>query len=393
MKKRHIVITAVITFYITLFVCFMLATKFITGGYGLNGSLITKLMRIDNLLEHSFIFDYDKKAAEQNALEGYLAACNDVYTEYISENEFVEYKRSSEGKYKGIGVVVSISGEDVTIISVNPESPASKAKMQPGDIIKKVNGVAVSSESYNEMLSIIRGTDKRGKDDKLSIEISRNNQQIVLDVVREEVESITVSSQLIDGDIGYIRISSFEGSTSEQFNKAVENFTQKNVKGFIFDVRNNPGGTLGSVLDVTDRVLKDGIILTIRSKSGKDEIFRAEDDDSIDIPVCVIANKSSASAAEVFTAALKENNVATFVGETTFGKGIVQSVYPLGDDTAVKLTTAKYYTPNGTCIHEIGVAPDYDVKLDEKYADLTISELGFDKDLQLKKAVEVIRNK
>ena len=251
MKKRHIVITAVITFYITLFVCFMLATKFITGGYGLNGSLITKLMRIDNLLEHSFIFDYDKKAAEQNALEGYLAACNDVYTEYISENEFVEYKRSSEGKYKGIGVVVSISGEDVTIISVNPESPASKAKMQPGDIIKKVNGVAVSSESYNEMLSIIRGTDKRGKDDKLSIEISRNNQQIVLDVVREEVESITVSSQLIDGDIGYIRISSFEGSTSEQFNKAVENFTQKNVKGFIFDVRNNPGGTLGSVLDVT----------------------------------------------------------------------------------------------------------------------------------------------
>lgn len=393
MKKRHIVITAVVTFYVTALLFLMIGVRFFWGDFIKGDSLNAKLDKIQYLLKSRYIFDYDSSKLEEGALEGYLSACGDVYTEYISKAEYPTYKASSEGKYKGIGVVVSLDGDDVKVVSVNPESPASKAGILPDDILKDVNGVSVNAESYEEAVSIIRGNDERGKDDNLSIVVSRAGQEIPLLIKREEVESITVAAKTLDGNIGYIRISSFEGTTGEQFDKSIDNLIKSDVKGIIFDIRNNPGGTLESVLDVTDRVLKEGVILTIRDKAGNENVFKAEDDESIDLPVCVIANSNSASAAEVFCAALKENGIASVVGETTFGKGIVQSIFELDDESAVKLTTAEYYTPDGTCIHKIGIKPDFEVKLNDKYKKQSITDIPVYDDLQLKKAVEVINLK
>ena len=391
MKKRHIVITAVVTFYVTALFFILIGARLYFGGFLSNNSLNTKLNKIEALVENSFIFDYTKDELEESALEGYLKACDDVYTEYISKSEYISYRQTQDGKYKGIGVVVSLYDRDVTVITVNPETPASKAGIKSGDIIKKVNGVDVNAESYNDAIAIIRGSDKRGEDDNLSVVISREGKELTFNIKREEVETITVSEKLLDGNIGYIRISSFEGTTGEQFEKSVDNLLNKNVKGFIFDVRNNPGGTLEAVLQVTDRVLDEGIILTIRDKSGDEAVYKAEDKNNIKLPVYILANENSASAAEVFCAALKENGVAKIVGVTTFGKGIVQSIYDLGDETAVKLTTAKYYTPNNTCIHEIGVSPDYEVKLSEKYDGVSISDIPYYADTQLQKAIEIIK--
>ncbi len=393
MKKRHIVITAVVTFYVTALLFLIIGARLLWGGVLFGDSFSSKIEKIDYLLENKYIFDYDDQKLKESALESYLKACGDVYTEYISKAEFSSYKASSEGKYKGIGVVVSLNGDDVTIVTVNPLTPAEKAGIQPGDIIRKVNGVEVNAESYNDAISIIRGSDARGKDDNLSLVVSRSGEEISLNIIREEVESITVEKKILNGNIGYIKISSFEGTTGEQFDKAVEELQKSNIKGMIFDVRNNPGGTLESVLSVTNRVLKDGVILTIKDKSGHEEVFKADGDESIMLPVCVIANANSASAAEVFSAALKENGVASLVGETTFGKGIVQSIFELDDETAVKLTTAKYYTPDGTCIHDMGIKPDYEVKLHDKYKNKSISDVPFAHDLQLKKAIEVIIEK
>jgi len=393
MKKRHIVITAVVTFYVTALLFLIVGVRLYMGGVFLGNDFQSKLQKIDFMLKSKYIFDYDQAKLEEGALEGYLKACGDVYTEYISKAEYPTYKASSTGKYKGIGVVVSLDGDFVKVISVNPESPASKAGIIPDDIIKEVNGVTVNAESYNDAISIIRGEDDRGKDDKLSIIVMRYGEDISLDITREEVESITVEEKLLDGNIGYIRISSFEGMTAEQLEKALDNLNINTLTGLIFDMRNNPGGTLESVLKVSDRVLSEGIILTIKDKAGNEEVFKAEDDKSINLPICVLANSNSASAAEVFSAALKENGVATLVGETTFGKGIVQSIYELGDETAVKLTTAEYYTPNGTSIHKVGIKPDFEVKLDETHQNVLISDIPYNEDLQLKKAVEVLNQK
>lgn len=393
MKKRHIVITAVVTFYVTALLFLIVGVRIYTGGFFSGSDLGKKLRKIEMLLESNYIFNYDEEKLEEAALEGYLKACGDVYTEYISKAEYPTYKASSEGKYKGIGVVVSLDGDLVKVISVTPEGPASKAGIISGDILKEVNGVAVKAESYEEAISIIRGEDERGEDDKLSITILRQGRDISLDIVREEVETITVEKKLLDGNIGYIRISSFEGTTPEQFEKALENLNVNNLKGLIFDMRNNPGGTLESVLMVTDRVLNEGIILTIKDKAGNEDVFEAEDDKCIELPICVLTNSNTASAAEVFSAALKENGAATLVGETTFGKGIVQSIFDLGEQTAVKLTTAEYYTPKGVSIHKIGIKPDFEVKLDESYRNKLITDIPYSDDLQLHKAMEIINQK
>ncbi len=391
MKKRHIIITAVATFYLTTLLCTVIGLRFILPGYnGLDGDFVSKFHKVAQLTEENFIFEYDAEKSEEAALEGYLMALNDPYSEYISKSEFAMYANMKEGEYKGIGVTVRLVENQVLIESVNEGSPAQKAGICTGDILKSVNGLEVNAVTYNDALDIIRGTDERGKDDNLSFVILRGDSEIAMQIVREIITEVKVTSKVIDS-VGYVQITSFEGKAAEQFNKEIDSLLEKNVKGFVFDLRNNPGGSLECVLSITDRVLdKDKKIITIKSKSGKEEVHKSEDSDKIELPMCVLINGNSASASEVFASALKDHGVATTVGTKSFGKGIVQSIYELGDQTAVKLTTATYYTPNGVCIHGVGITPDAVIELEEEYRSNSVSAIPYDKDAQLKYAIQLI---
>lgn len=394
MKKRHIIITAVATFYLTALLCTIVGLRFILPNYvGSNGDFVSKFQKIAQLTEENFIFEYDSEISQEAALEGYLGALNDPYSEYISKAEYYMYSNMKDGEYKGIGVVVRLEDDKVIIETVNEGSPAQRAGVCAGDILKSVNGLEVNAATYNDALSIIRGIDKRGENDNLAFVLLRGDKEISLNIVRETITEVKVISKIIDS-VGYIQITSFEGKAAQQFRSEVDSLIKKNVKGFVFDLRNNPGGSLDCVLDITDRVLDKGKkIITIKSKSGDEDVYKSEDDDKIDLPICVLINSNSASASEVFASALKDHGVAEIVGTKSFGKGIVQSIYELGDQTAVKLTTATYYTPNGVCIHGVGITPDKVIELDEEYRTKSVSSIPYDKDTQLKYAIKRILEK
>ena len=197
----------------------------------------------------------------------------------------------------------------------------------------------------------------------------------------------------INGDIGYVSVSEFDGVSAGQFKTAIDTLQERGMKKLIVDMRNNPGGDVNTVITMTDYLLdQDQVIFSMSGKQGKERVFKSEDNHKIDIPVVVLVNGNSASAAEIFTGALKDNNRATVVGTTTFGKGIVQSVFELDDGSALKITTERYYTPNGTDIHEHGIEPDVTVEL-EGGNDYALSSMSEEEDNQLQKAMEILKEK
>lgn len=327
-----------------------------------------KLDKIDKIIDYNYLNqeDIDLDKLEQGIYAGYVAGLEEDYTTYYTPEEFASVMESSSGKYSGIGAYVSqnMSTGIITIVKPFEGAPAAEAGILKDDILYAVEGEEVTGEDLNMVVARLKG--EEGTAVNVTIYRASEDQYIDFEVIRAVVNVPTVSYKMLDDQIGYIQISEFEQVTAEQFAAAVDDLEAQGMKSLIFDLRDNGGGLLDSVCDILDTVLPKELLVYTEDKDGNRKEEWAMDDDRINVPMAVLVNGNTASASEIFTGALKDYDEAEIIGTTTFGKGIVQSIIPMADGSAIKLTSAKYYTPSGVCIHGTGIEPDQVVEYDRE---------------------------
>ena len=327
-----------------------------------------KIDKMDKLISSYYLNpeDIDLDKLEQGIYAGYVAGLEEDYTTYYTPEEFASVMESTSGKYSGIGAYVSqnMSTGLITIVKPFEGGPAAEAGIQKDDILYAVEGEEVSGEDLNMVVAKLKG--EEGTAVQVTIYRALEDRYIDVEVTRAVVNVPTVTYRMLEDGIGYIQISEFGEVTAEQFAAAAEDLEAQGAQSLIFDLRDNGGGLLDSVCDILDRVLPKELLVYTEDKDGNREEEWALDDDRIDMPMAVLVNGNTASASEIFTGALKDYDEAEIIGTTTFGKGIVQSIIPMADGSAVKLTSAKYYTPSGVCIHGTGIVPDQVVEYDRE---------------------------
>ena len=335
-------------------------------------------------LEAYYIGEIDEEALEDGILSGMLSGLDDDYAAYYTAEEMEELLEENSGEYAGIGISITMNDDGYPVVyKVFDGTPAQEAGIQVNDIIIEAAGVS-DFESLDDVVAVVRGEAGTTVD----ITIERDGEEIELTVERQNIEVETVTYEMLEGNIGYIYISEFDTITESQFEDAVDELVQEGAVGIIFDLRDNPGGQLDTVVAMADYILPEGTIVTVESADGDVDVYTSDDKNSLDLPMVCIINGNSASASEVFVGALKDFGVACVVGETSFGKGIVQSLWQLSDGSGIKFTTAVYYTPSGTSLHGVGITPDIEVSLPEDaYDDGVLDE---DEDTQLQAAIEAL---
>lgn len=353
-----------------------------------NHSLTQRINEIDSYLEGTYINEYNRDQLNDMAVRGYVAGLGDKYSIYYTKQEFDELNAEMKGNYKGIGIEVAVDDEGyIQVLKAYKNAPASEAGMQAEDRIVKVNKTEVNGDNFDLAIDMIKGVGEYGKNDTMTITVRRGEKLLDLKVTRREVVAQSVETKMLSGNIGYIALSSFMEESDEDFIKGTNSLVSNGAKSLIIDLRNNGGGMLDTVVNISDFLLPEGKILTIKGKESEPVVFSSEKS-CIDIPICVLINGNSASASEVLAGALKDHSKATIVGETSYGKGVVQTLYPLSDGSGIKLTTAKYYTPSGECIDQKGIKPDKTVEMElTKALDL----YSLDEDVQLKEAMKQVK--
>lgn len=354
-------------------------------------NIVEKMERINDILDDYFMEDVNYEDLENAMLHGYINGLGDPYTTYLDKEEFEIFMENSNGTYFGIGASITADEIDNTVMIVIPfeGSPSYEAGLRPGDKIIKVDGDEVFGNRTNEALSKIKGP----KGTEVLLSILKANSGIMEDVllVRDEIILPTVAHKKLEGNIGYIRLTGFDRVTTDQFNIAYDELLNEGIEGLILDLRNNPGGLLNVVGDITNRLIPEGVITYTENKNGERRYINS-DDEEIEIPLVILINGHSASASEVLSGAVQDTGKGVLIGEQSFGKGLVQSLFKIGDGTALKVTIEKYYTPNGICIQGEGLTPDIVVEMDEE-AYFNLGELTREEDKQLVKAIEYINSK
>lgn len=355
----------------------------------LNNSLQRKMTEIQSYVNQFFLDDIDQEKMQDAVCKGMVNGLGDTYAAYYNEEEYQDMKEKTSGNYCGIGAVVSQSATDgaISIVQTIKGVPAEKAGMKSGDMIVEVDGISTQGMDLTALISKTKGD----AGTKVKVTVLRDGHQKKYTITRKEIHSQTVESRMLDNKIGYIAVSSFEEVTKQQFRDALKKFEKEGEKSLIIDLRNNGGGLLSTAVDMLDRLLPKGTLVYTKDKNGEKEVYSATDEESFDKPVAILVNENSASASEVFSGAMQDYKKAVLVGNTTFGKGIVQTVFDLPDGTALKLTTSKYYTPKGRNIHGTGLEPDISVALDE--TTYTQKKSGLTIDNQMERAVEYLLNK
>ena len=342
---------------------------------------------LQNIIDRYFLFDEDMTKVEDGIYAGMMNGLGDPYTVYYTKEEYKALNEDTEGKYSGIGAVVSQNPNTkiITIVKIFDNSPANDAGLQVGDIIYKIDGEEVAGTDMDILVKTkIRG--EEGTSFKMTVLRGDERKEVELDLTRRSIEVETVAGKMLDNNIGYIAVSQFDAVTSEQFKSNIESLQSQGMTKLIVDLRGNPGGLLDQVVDMLDYILPDGLVLYTEDKYGKREEYYSDGSHELKIPMVVLVNENSASASEVFTATFRDFEWGTVVGKTTFGKGIVQNVLPLGDGTAVKITTQHYYPTSGYDLHKVGIKPDLEVDLNEG------AKIGTDSDNQLSAAIDILKN-
>ena len=345
---------------------------------------IKKVETIKEYINKNFLWDVDEDALEEGIADGLVSALGDKYAAYYTPEEFKSMQESVSGIYAGIGVSVFWNDDSYAeVYKVFDDTPAKEAGILVGDLIVEAGGID-SFESLDELVSAVKGEVGTSVD----LVIERDGERISMTVERASISMETVTYRMIDERIGYIYIAEFDTVTTEQFNTAIDELTEQGMEAVILDLRDNPGGDYDTVVAMADRVLPEGVIMTVKDKNGTIKTENSDAAHSLEIPMAVLINGNSASASEVFVGAIQDYGMATIIGERSFGKGIVQSIYQLYDGSGLKFTTRQYYTPSGDSIHGVGITPDIEVSLPEDaYDDGTLDE---DEDTQLQKAIEVL---
>ena len=347
-----------------------------------------KVSEVEGIIKEHYIEDISESDLIDYAGSGLVYSIGDKYATYFTAEEFEKHLIENSGKFTGIGASIKNQDDGILVTDVYENSPAKEAGVKIGDLIIKLGGKEVSSLTTTEINDAVKGEDGETFD----FTVKRENEKIDFSVVRSQFDRVYVISRMLDNKIGYIRITEFEETTPEQFNKAYDALIKDGAKAFVFDVRNNAGGTVTSICDVVDKLIPEGTIATAKFKDGTEKTLGTSNKEEMTLPSVILANSNTASAAELFCAALKDYNKAEIVGMNTFGKGVMQEYFRLSDGSAVKLTTAKYYTPKGENYDGVGIKPDYEVKQSENEQLLIFGKNEAD-DTQLQKAIEVISKK
>ena len=346
--------------------------------------------KIDELMSYIDLYyndDYDEDDIRNAIYAGTLEGLGDPYSVYYTADEYKDMQINTSGKYYGIGAALGQEAKtkEVTISKVYEGTPAEEAGLRDGDQIVKVNDTVSTSEELSDLVQKIRG--EEGTTVHLKIYRASTKKTFEVDVERKNVELPSITSKMLDGGIGYIQISEFQSKTEEQFKSALADLKKQGMKSLIVDVRSNPGGLITAAANILDQILPEGTVVYTEDKYGKREDYTS-DSKCLKCPIVVLVNENSASASEIFAGAIKDYNYGTLIGTKTFGKGIVQTVFPLEDGDAVKITTAKYYTPKGNYIHGVGIEPD--INLTYKYSGPEDEAYDMKYDNQVQKAIKVL---
>lgn len=394
MKKNNaeniykIVMLLLITIIIT-----SLATAFATYHYITNNVSFSKsgdsttlsgleytLTMFRKELEEKYIGEINDEELIDGAMKGYVSALGDPYTVYYTKKEMEDIMQETNGNYVGIGIYMILDTEKNAISIVSPieNSPAEEAGILPGDIITKVDGVQYTGEQMDEASEKIKGEPGT----KVKLEILRGTETINLELTRRKVLISHIVTKKLEDNIGYIAISDFEGGCADEFKTKYQELEKQGIKKLIIDLRNNGGGIVDEAIKIANMMTeKDSTLLITVDKNEKEEITKSKDKKAITMPIVILMNQYTASASEILAGALRDNNVATLVGTTTYGKGVIQTLHSLSDGSGLKITTNQYYTPNHNAINKIGITPDIKVELSDK------------EDNQLQKAIQVIKEK
>jgi carboxyl-terminal processing protease len=319
-------------------------------------------------VKHDYVNPVDDHQLLQAAIRGMVASL-DPYSAYLDGDEYDEVKISSSGRYSGVGIELSIEDEQVVVIAPFEGSPAALAGIRSGDIIVTIDGIPVNTSTLADTIGRMRGAE--GTSVKVGIMREGNPEPMLFTLKRSRVELHSVRAEMLESGYGYVRISQFSETTGDDLNAALKNLRKHNgapLKGLVLDMRDNPGGVLEAAVSVADTFLDSGVIVTAKGRTPDSKFeMRATPGDALNgAPIVVLVNGGSASAAEIVAGALKDQHRAKLMGRTTFGKGSVQTIIPLSDDRAVKLTTSLYYTPSGVSINHRGIAPDIELERDPK---------------------------
>ena len=349
-----------------------------------------KLDALLQLIQMYYYEDVDTDEMLESAAFGLVAGIGDVYSTYYSKEDMEAFNEETEGEYAGIGCQLLADPTDqlITVTRVFKGSPAEEAGMRTGDKIVYVNDVYYSAYEMDAAVDVMRGT----PGESVKVTVMRGLETIDFDITRKVVNINYVEHQILDGNISYVMVFDFLGDAVEGFARALKSFEEAGVCGMIIDLRNNGGGLLDASVAMADMILPAGTVVSMRDKYDNEEVFEI-DNEYYDVPMVVLVNGYSASASEILSGAIRDYGEGTLVGTTTFGKGVVQSVVDFPDGSGLKVTTARYYTPSGECIHEVGIEPHVTVELDEEVVTLYgINNLPHDQDAQLQKAIELIES-
>lgn len=403
--KRQRIYKTIMLVVLTAFLTFILTTIYITNKNGTsndsqsissifgiessNDNQLTKSIKyIKTILDKYYLNDIDEDKAVEGALEGYVSSLGDPYTEYIPKDEMEDYKNNLMGNYVGVGIYMAQNSKDNTIVVLSPikYSPAEEAGIQPGDIIKKINGVEYTGEDMTAAANSIKGEEGS----TVTLEIQRGQEIKTFEITRKKITTNPVISEKLDNNIGYLEVTSFDEDTAENFKAKYEELKSQGITSLIIDLRNNGGGLVEQALKIADYIVPKGKDLLVTVDKDKNEkVEKSEEDVLIDMPIVVLVNENSASSSEILAGALKDLNEATIVGTTTYGKGVIQQLLTLRNGAGLKVTVEEYYTPNRTKINGVGIEPNEKVELPETVSNHLLVQR--DQDTQLQKAIEILK--
>ena len=381
-SKSFLVKFALVVMILTAIITIVITTLFY-GAISLSGdgNQIAQYKKIQELVKDHYLYDYDKNTMFNGACYGMIATLEDPYSTYLSSEDLQAVEEQTKGEFLGIGVEVMVDPEDMvtTVASVIEDSPAFQAGIQTGDKVLKINDESIIGEKLTDVVKRLKDGPKK---EKLKITVQRGGETMDIEVMRDVVHTITVKDRMLSDTIGYLRITSFNSNTYDEFKKALKKVEKEGAVSLVLDLRNNPGGTVAETEKIADLFLDEGTIYYTQDKHGNKK-YAYSKDGMDDIPLIILVNGSSASASELLSGSLKDNGRAKLVGTQTFGKGIMQEFFGVSMNSALKLTTRKYYTPGGEEIHGFGITPDIVVEQDEA---VTLGDP--EQDVQLKRAIE-----
>ena len=384
-----VILTVVITFMVTTIVMYNKFNNLYASDSNTSNStntsneysLVQTLQTFKTMINQLYIGDIDEESMLEGAIKGYVEGLGDPYTEYLTKEEMEEFTEETNSEYVGIGVYVGNDtvNNTILVVGVMKSSPAEEAGIQIGDVIEKIDGVAYTGEQLDEATKVLKAEEGT----TATLTIRRDNEEKELTVVRRKITVQHVASEMLENNIAYIQIDSFDANVASSFEEQITSLMNNGATGIIIDLRNNGGGIVDEATGIADLFLDKGetILITKSKKENNEEETKSERDPIVnDIPVVILVNEATASASEILAGALKDNYGATIIGKQTYGKGVIQTLYTLTDGSGIKITTEEYYTPNHNQINEVGITPDIEV-------DITENE-----DTQLQRAIEELKN-